>query len=444
MNTISSRRCVCSPRGRGAVPRLCAAFVLAACAAAAPDTPAPQPADRLILSAPVTHSDWMLRDGVAWGPAGIRHMLDMCKASGWSRVYWRALDGGRSLYKSALMDPQGKWDEDNFWNPVAPEDSELVDRYTGMSAEARADLLARIERYDYAEFDTLAEAVRYGHSIGLEVHAWLSINEDDHGWGLVSRFSRNHPEARWRKRDGTPYRSQLSFAFDEVMEYKLAIVREIVANYKVDGVLIDWIRTGDVRDNPQTDADGVADYGYEEPLLRGFREAHGVDPRELPNGDPRWVAYRARPHTEFMRRARGLLREARPGIPLAVLVAHPWSYRGMQNKVDSNLRGMLLDVGAWAEEGLIDAAVAAGYYRDGGTPTGAFNALKEETKGNVDLWTFAWVPNNAEEFHRDFGLARELGARQILFWEADYIDARPDKEALQRLMRDHAAGFDAP
>ena len=74
--------------------------------------------ETLILSAPVTHSDWMLRDGVQWGADGVRHMLDMCKASGWSRVYWRALDGGRALYTSHLLDPQGQWDEDNFWNPA--------------------------------------------------------------------------------------------------------------------------------------------------------------------------------------------------------------------------------------------------------------------------------------------------------------------------------------
>jgi hypothetical protein len=42
---------------------------------------------------------------------------------------------------------------------------------------------------DYSTFDPLAEAVRYGHRIGLQIHAWVTINEDDHGWGLKSQFS---------------------------------------------------------------------------------------------------------------------------------------------------------------------------------------------------------------------------------------------------------------
>jgi len=179
----------------------------------------------LLLSAPLTHIDWMLRDGMAWGPEGVHHMLDQCKKSGWTRVYWRALDGGRSLYESALMDAQGKWDDDCFFRPATSEDRKLTEQFTGgMSAKDRLATLAKVESFDYGSFDSLAEAVRYGHAIGIEVHAWLSINEDDHAWGIQSRFSKTHPEARWRKRDGTFYHSQMSFAFPEVMAYKLGIV----------------------------------------------------------------------------------------------------------------------------------------------------------------------------------------------------------------------------
>jgi hypothetical protein len=394
----------------------------------------------LVLSAPLTHSDWMLRDGVVWGPEGVRHMLDACKACGWSRVYWRALDGGRSLYKSNVLALQGKWDEDNFWNPASPEDRKLMESYTaGMTPEARAALLRKLERYDYGTFDSLGEAVRYGHRIGLEIHAWISINEDDHGWGLRSRFAKTHPETRWRKRDGTFYHSQQSFAFPEVMKYKLAVVEEIIGQYDVDGILVDWLRTGDVRDNPQTDAEGVADHGYEEPLVAGFKAKYGVDPHDVPNGDERWVRFRAEPHTIFMRSVRQLTQSKRPGRPIAVLVTHPWCYRGQQNKIDGNLRGMLLDVRAWAREGLIEAAVPAGYYMGGGTPEMAYKALREETEGKVDIWLYAWVPSTVDDFTRDFTLAQTLGAKQILFWEADYIDARPNKEELQNAMRTRAA-----
>lgn len=120
------------------------------------------------------------------------------------------------------------------------------------------------------------------------------------------------------------------------------------------------------------------------------------------------------------------------------MVGHPWHYRGELNKIDGNLRGLLLDVNAWAKEGLIDSVVGAGYYRDGENAEMACRALQKETENKVDVWTFAWVPQTVAEFDRDFSLAKKVGAQEILFWEADYIDDRPNKTELQAAMSKRA------
>ena len=345
-------------------------------------------------------------------------MLDMCKAGGWSRVHWRVFDGGRALYHSKLADPQGKWEEDNYH------------RHHG-----NLDVLQKAESLDYSSFDSFAEAVRYGHEIGLEIYAWISINEDDHGWGIRSRFAKQHPECLWRKRDGTAYHSQVSFAFPEAMQYKLGVVEELIDGYRLDGLFFDWIRTGDVRDNPQNDPEGVADHGYEKPLIEGFKAEYGIDPLTLPNADDRWVRFRARPHTEFMRSARKLAQGKK--LPVSALVHHPWAYRGSNGKIDGNLRGMLLDVTTWAEEGLIDEVVPAGYYMNGGNAEKAYEALRKETNGKVDVVLYCWVPGSAAAFENDYALARKLKTGQMLFWEADYIDVHSDstKKTIQSAMR---------
>src|SRR5260221_13930954 len=85
--------------------------------------------ERLTLGAPLTHSDWALKANIPWGAEGVRHMLDACKACGWSRVHWRALDGGRALYKGGLLGPQGEGDEDSFWDPQTDEGRELAQRF---------------------------------------------------------------------------------------------------------------------------------------------------------------------------------------------------------------------------------------------------------------------------------------------------------------------------
>ncbi len=216
--------------------------------------------DKLILCAPLTHSDWMLKPNIQWGEAGVRHMLDACKAAGWSRVMWRVADAGQATYASKVMRPGLKTEPDNIFDPQTDEGRAAVKKLLpNLTAEQGAKYLKQMAAIDYGAFDSLAAAVKYGHEIGLQIHAWLSVNEDDHGWGWRSEFAKAHREFNWARRDGTPYHSQLSFAFPEVRAYKLSILKELLDGYAIDGLFLDWIRTGDIRDNPQNHPEnGVA------------------------------------------------------------------------------------------------------------------------------------------------------------------------------------------
>ena len=107
---------------------------------------------KFILSAALTHSDWMLKPNISWGEKGVRHMLDACRECGWSRIYWRVLDGGRALYKSKLLRPLEKWDADSFWSPQTPQDEALHRRFTaGMSDERRREILREFDELKYSE-----------------------------------------------------------------------------------------------------------------------------------------------------------------------------------------------------------------------------------------------------------------------------------------------------
>jgi hypothetical protein len=394
---------------------------------------------RLTLSAPLTHSDWMLKPGMAPGLDGVKHMLDACKACGWSHVYWRVFDAGQATFASKLARPGIKAERDNCFDPQTDADRAVWNRFfPNLTKDRAAQILEQLARIDYAKFDSLKAAVDYGHSIGLKIHAWATLNEDDHGWGWPSEFSKAHPGFRWVRRDGRQYRSQLSFAFPEVRAYKLGLIKELLA-YEIDGLFLDWIRTGDVRDNPQNDSAGVADYGYEQPNVEMFKSRYGLDPSSVPNGDDRWVRVRAEPQTIFMRELRKLVNSKPSPVPIAVMVGHPWHYRGLQDPIDGNLRGLLLDVAAWARDGLVDAAVAAGYYRAGGSASSAYRALVEETAGKIDVWYYAWAPQTVEEFTGQFNEATSLGAKRMLFWEADYIDDRADAALLKAAMSAKAA-----
>lgn len=365
---------------------------------------------KIILSTAVTHSDWLWhsRKRIGHGKKSVRYILDRCKAAGLRRLYWRCFDGGLAFYASRLMDEElTGFDADNYHAWDSP-------------GKATVSFLK-----DYPEgFDSLKEAVIYGHRIGVEIHAWLSINEDDHGWGLISRFSRTHPQFRWVKRSGMPYNSQLSFAFPEVRTYKLGLLKEIL-RYDIDGVFFDWMRTGDVRNEPQATPDGTADFGYEKPLVEGFQKKYGRDPHKLPNDDSRWVRFRAEPQTIFMREAHKLIKAKSDRLSVSMMGHHPWSYRCVTPHINGNLNGLLLDVKTWAKEGLIDEAMGWGGispYVKGGTTEKAYEYLKAEVDGKCDVWLWWWLPPNPAEFRKSIKAAERLNAKQLLYWESDYLD----------------------
>jgi len=161
----------------------------------------------------------------------------------------------------------------------------------------------------------------------------------------------------------------------------------------------------------------------------------------VPNDDPRWVALRAEPQTKFMREAARLIRRMAPDLPISAMVQHPWSYRGAPTDTpyDGSLRGLLCDVRTWAREGLIDEAVAAGYYREGGTPAGAFEWLRKETEGRIGLWLYGWL-GAADPFRADTKLAESLGASELLLWESNYIGLPPANQAAVEAMAEYARG----
>ena len=360
-----------------------------------------------ILSSPVTFVDWLWNYGPQIGTReqAVRTILERCKRLGWTRLYWRCFDGGRANYLSDLVEHVSiGFDADSYHAWLSP-------------GKAMPDIFTPL-----AGFDDLAVAVDIGHELGLEIHAWVTINEDDHAWGVSSRFSREHPQFRWMRRTTMPYNSQLSFAYDEVREYKLALIDEILA-YDIDGVFFDWIRTGDVRNNPQTDADGVGDFGYEPPLVEAFKQQHGLGPQKIPNGDPRWIACRAEPISTFVREACEHIKGKDERLVISAMVQHPWGYRGQPDDTPyaGSLEGLFCDIARWSKQGWVDELTPAGYYRNDGSAEKALHWLREQTDDRCGYWLYQWVPANPAEYQAGLDLARQVNAPQVFYWESDYI-----------------------
>ncbi|MBC7083179.1 MAG: family 10 glycosylhydrolase [Firmicutes bacterium] len=93
--------------------------------------------------------------------------------------------------------------------------------------------------------DALAEMIAACHPRGIEVHAWFVFNQD-------KAYTDAHPEARvWHR--GRPAEGDTPFEIADGkvcpdsqahLEYTCAMIREVLENYDVDGIHLDYIRYG--------------------------------------------------------------------------------------------------------------------------------------------------------------------------------------------------------
>lgn len=167
-----------------------------------------------------------------------------------------------------------------------------------------------------AEWDPLAAAVAEGHQRGLKIYAWVPQFHDQ-----VAAAA--HPE--WEMQvaiDGAAVlfstRSSAYFvnpADPAVRAYEQSIIEEIVRNYNVDGVDLDWVRFDDMN----------MDVG---PVSRALAMSEaGIDPLgldfTLPPDDPQlagWQAWRTAKIADHVQSVRAAIDAIRPGVHLAAFI----------------------------------------------------------------------------------------------------------------------------
>ena len=151
-----------------------------------------------------------------------------------------------------------------------------------------------------------------------------------------SKFFNDHPEYHCLDSQGQKV-NRLSYAYPEVQEYMLSLIKEI-AGYEPDGVCLCLIR-------------GLPLVLYEPIMVDGFKTRYGVDPRELDELDPRWMDYQGAVVTSFIQQVKQALA---PNQRLSVIVP----------ATELDCRRWGLDVATWVKRGLIDDLFPTGQIFD--------------------------------------------------------------------------------
>lgn len=212
----------------------------------------------------------------------------------------------------------------------------------------RGDELAHasLKRLADAGENTLKIVVDACHEAGLACYASLRMNGDypETMWdGSFPRFANStfwwrHPEFRIVDAKGkTGYR--FSFAFPEVREFKLRILRE-VAEQDIDGINLDFQR------HPVF-------FGFEKPMADAFKAKYGIETEGVSQDDPRWVPLRYEIMTGFIREVRSFLDEAGRA---------KGRHLGLSARIDwQKYPTWGCDIETWLKEGLLDYLVVGQY-----------------------------------------------------------------------------------
>lgn len=244
--------------------------------------------------------------------------------------------------------------------------------------------------------DPLEEFTKKGHEAGLQVFAALRMmgagrpyNRNPISW---SRHYWDHPE--WSKRDaeGNPI-ANISLAFPEARQHWLNLISEAL-DYGIDGIHLHLNRS----------APFVL---FEEPLVSAFMQEYGIHPKELPEGDTRYLKHAASYLTQFLREIRMLLDE-KPGRRLSVIIA------GSQEFIP----GLIVngcDVDSWMKENLLDILCF-----DHNTDPAYMNYWKELSNGKVQMLYSLMPRTQPGQYYAD--LARKLynaGADGFTVWDCE-------------------------
>ena len=225
--------------------------------------------------------------------------------------------------------------------------------------------------YNDPGYDPLAKAIELAHEKGIEVHAWFNVFQTSSTHPGSPAYE--HPEWICRDQNGVPMSSYraLSPGLPAVREYTIKVAMEIVNNYDIDGLHLDYVRwnehTNNIRKSTVIESeisslDGIISdeklnqltqnrsgrylYDYLHPYSEG-----------IPNGYSSWEQWWRSSVTEFVSALHDSIQSVKPHVRLSAAVLGKYNWSGWQGY------GTVFQDGAlWFNEGYLDHIMPMHYH----------------------------------------------------------------------------------
>jgi uncharacterized lipoprotein YddW (UPF0748 family) len=245
------------------------------------ETHAPPPRPRNVWP---PRAVWVVRQTYS-SPGEIAALMDNCQQAGFNTVLFQVRGNATAFHRSRIEPP--------------------AEEFRGQDPG----------------FDQLAVACEEAHRRGMALHAWVNVMPAWRGTAPPAdsrQIYNTRPDWFWYDqhgkrqpligRSGRPTYVSLNPCLPEVRQYLVSVFEEIVRNYPVDGLHLDYIRF------PFDEAARGIDYPHDQKTLALYRQATGKRPQD---DRARWSQWRTEQITQLVRDIRHMT-SRHPGTRLTV------------------------------------------------------------------------------------------------------------------------------
>ena len=225
--------------------------------------------------------------------------------------------------------------------------------------------------YQNPGYDPLEVAIEEAHSRGMEIHAWFNVfqTSSTHSGTPAAK----HPEWICRDQNGTSMTSYraVSPGLKEVRSYSINVAMEIVRNYDIDGLHLDYVRWNEHSNTNRNSTpileqvsrlDGTISqseiaelnansagrylYDYKHPYSAG-----------VPDGFSSWEEWWRWGVSEFVSTLHDSIQAVKPHVKLSAAVLGKYNWSGWQGYGSVYQDGAL-----WYNEGYLDHIMPMSYH----------------------------------------------------------------------------------
>ncbi|HSA05780.1 MAG TPA: family 10 glycosylhydrolase [Candidatus Gastranaerophilales bacterium] len=298
------------------------------------------------------------------------------------------------------------------------------------------------QKKEFAGWDPLREWIKEAHEEGIKVHVWFQAfyaGNDNVSktpghilfvypeWANVQRKNADEDIPKPSISEHNGY--FLDPANHMVRTFLLALIDEIVVNYNIDGLNIDYVR---YPKSLATNFPGYVDstWGYTEYARNQFKKTYGKDPVALDEKSPlwqQWIIYRQEKVNEFVSSLKPVLKK--PNIPVSAVI-----FPDIENTSETKLQNW----SKWSENNYVDAFTPLIMSSDEYRASTTMREIRQIAGNNIQIYPGLFEPftlGTPMNLLQQIVAVRKEGAAGIVIFDKAHLNDNFAKALRTRVLR---------